>query len=126
MIVVVSVHAYNIGVVKYDWKVLYTVTRSAVTLDESKHDWELRPTSVYFFLNLGQICKEHLGNNNVSISTQKVTLFFRILAVEMRSLLVKKSDPEDQGHKCKARPRLLCLVLIGLINLALCLYFGIR
>ena len=28
MIVVVSVHAYNIGVVKYDWKVLYTVTRS--------------------------------------------------------------------------------------------------
>ena len=27
MIVVVSVHAYNIGAVKYDWKILYVVAK---------------------------------------------------------------------------------------------------
>jgi len=74
VIVVVAVHAYNIGAVKYDWKILCVVTR--------------------------------------------------ILAVEFRNIFITKTE-EDKTQRSQARPRLVCLIIIGLINVALCLYFGI-
>merc|ERR1719228_1999760 len=73
VIVVVSVHAYNLGVIKYDYKILFVV------------------------------CK--------------------ILFSELKKLCVRKEGSENQSHK--ARPRLVCLLLIALVNIALCLYFGI-
>jgi len=72
VIVVVSVHAYNLGVVKYDCKILCVVAR--------------------------------------------------ILFMEVKKLFV--AHDEKENHK-KARPRLVCLLLICVINIALCLYFGI-
>jgi len=71
VIVVVSVHAYNLGVVKYDYKILCAVAK--------------------------------------------------ILYLEIRKLYVKRGDGDT---KKKVRPRLICLLLIGLINIILCLYFG--
>lgn len=72
VIVVVSVHAYNLGVVKYDYKILWAVAR--------------------------------------------------ILYLEIKKVFV---NTEGTEKKKKARPRLVCLLLIGLINIILCLYFGI-
>jgi len=72
VIVVVSVHAYNLGIVKYDYKIVCVVAR--------------------------------------------------ILFLEVKKLFTHK---EDDDKKKMARPRLVCLLLIGLINLILCLYFGI-
>jgi len=45
----------------------------------------------------------------------------RIIAAEFKRMCCK--DKDDTGHR--ARPRLICLVIMGLINVALCLYFGI-
>jgi len=74
VIVVVSVHAYNIGAVKYNWKILYVVAK--------------------------------------------------ILAVEVERVCCKH-DCEDKSKSHQARPRLLCLLVIGLVNVAMCLFFGI-
>merc|ERR550519_1500121 len=74
VIVVVSVHAYNIGAVKYDWKILCVV--------------------------------------------------IRILAVEVQRVCCKH-DCEDTSKSHQARPRPVCLLVIGLVNVAMCLFFGI-
>jgi len=74
VIVVVSVHAYNIGAVQYDWKILYVVAK--------------------------------------------------ILAVEVERVCCKHHC-EDQSKSHQARPRLVCLLVIGLVNVAMCLFFGI-
>lgn len=75
VIVVVSVHAYNIGIVKYDYKILIVVTK--------------------------------------------------ILAREIKHLFVKETgSPRQTPHK--AKPRLICLLIIAIINMVLCLYFGIK
>merc|ERR1719150_288737 len=74
VIIVVSVHAYNIGAVKYDWKILWVVAK--------------------------------------------------ILAVEVQRVCCKR-DCEDKTKSHQARPRLVCLLVIGLINVAMCLFFGI-
>jgi len=71
-IVVVSVHAYNLGVVKYDYKILVTVAR--------------------------------------------------ILYLQVKKLFEPKDGKETNDSK--ARPRLICLLLIALFNIMLCLYFG--
>ena len=68
----VSVHAYNIGVVKYDHKILFVVTK--------------------------------------------------IIAKEIKNLFIKEENSEQTGTK--AKPRLICLIIIGFINIVLCLYFG--
>ena len=43
VIVVVSVHAYNIGAVKYDWKILYVVAKfvekELYKIKNKKHSW---------------------------------------------------------------------------------------
>ena len=72
VIIVVSVHAYNIGVVKYDYKILFVVTK--------------------------------------------------IIAKEVKHWFVKsdKADPVET----KAKPRLICLIVISVVNIVLCLYFG--
>lgn len=74
VIVVVSVHAYNIGMVKYDYKILCVV--------------------------------------------------LRILGRELNKVCAKQDNPETSRQQ-KARPRLICLLLIAFINVLLCLYFGI-
>jgi len=72
VIVVVSVHAFNLGVIKYDYKIVCVVAR--------------------------------------------------ILYSELKNLCENKEGGED---KKKGHPRLLCLLLICLINITVCLYFGI-
>ena len=47
----------------------------------------------------------------------------KILFSELKKLCVRKEGSEKQSHE--ARPRLVCLLLIALVNIALCLYFGI-
>ena len=73
VIIVVSVHAYNIGIVKYDYKILFVVTK--------------------------------------------------ILAKEVKHWFVKSDNPEP--GETKAKPRLICLIVIGAVNILLCLAFGI-
>ena len=74
VIVVVSVHAFNIGVVKYDYKILFVV--------------------------------------------------IKILAKEIKNLFVEEEEPSVEAPR-KAKSRIVCLITIAVINMILCLFFGI-
>ena len=74
VIVVVSVHAFNIGVVKYDYKILFVV--------------------------------------------------IKILAKEIKNLFVKEEEHSVEAPR-KAKSRMVCLITIAVINMILCLFFGI-
>ena len=74
VIVVVSVHAFNIGVVKYDYKILFVV--------------------------------------------------IKILAKEIKNLFAKEEEPSVEAPR-KAKSRIVCLIAIAVINMILCLFFGI-
>ena len=74
VIVVVSVHAFNIGVVKYDYKILFVV--------------------------------------------------IKILTKEIKNLFAKEEVPSVEAPR-QAKSRMVCLITIAVINMILCLFFGI-
>ena len=75
VIVVVSIHAFNIGVVKYDYKILFVV--------------------------------------------------IKILTKEIKNLFVKEDDQSSGNKYRKSKSRLACLIMIAVINMILCFFFGI-
>ena len=46
----------------------------------------------------------------------------KIIAMEIRNLFVKQEGSDQTEAKLK--PRLICLIIIGIINFILCMYFG--
>ena len=92
MIVVVSVHAYNIGAVKYDWKILWVVAKYVHT-----HNGDY--LNCVIFLSVNFIA----GTWNNLISKVFKYTNFRILAVEVQRVCCKH-DCEDKtkSHQVKS------------------------
>ena len=95
VIVVVSVHAYNIGAVKYDWKILWVVAKYVHTQNGDNLDCVI-------FLSVNFIAGTW---NNLISKIFKFTIF-RILAVEVQRVCCKH-DCEDKtkSHQVKSKLR---------------------